>query len=278
MSYRFALGTANFANYNGQALEPQFCEKLIDKALAKRISIFDTSSAYGQAEIILSDRLKQIPDKEIEILCKTGLPNWQTNMSNSIARFPQKRVTLMYHNWADGNGDLAQLWEMCQFAEKNKCDFGVSTYGPFDPLKYLDLQIGNTVQIEFNILNWRHMVDVLPKARSMGCKVYLRSVFQRGFLTNKKAPFVDHNEIKLAPVLKELYLLADANGMSLEELSLKFVIELAPEQRIILGCESPTEIEKNLSYSGPLQESVMEKIKDLTWDINFKLTDLRNWK
>ncbi len=278
MTCRFALGTANFHDYHGKILDTQFCDKILDKAIASNIKTFDTSHSYGMAEKILADKLRNISDRDIEIICKTGIPDWRDNMALSVSRFHNKHITLMWHNWADGQSDLNLLWEMSQVAEKNKCNFGVSTYGPYDPLKYLDLQIGNTVQVEFNILNWRHMVDVLPKARSMGCKVYLRSVFQRGYLTNRRAPFVDNNENKLAPILKELYLLADSNGMTLEELALKFVIELAPEQRIIIGCDTPQEIEKNLKYQGSLSEPIMEKIKDLTWSIDFKLTDLRTWK
>lgn len=197
---KLCLGTVQFGlNYgiqgNGQPQEEKAFE-MLSYAIDNGIEVFDTASAYGEAEKVLGDFFRTYP----EVLDKIGVvsklkpdafkkgkeEHWGEiavqNAKESLIRLGIKRFTAyLFHNAAYIFSEKAvkALYEVKTAGLTER--IGVSIYTPEEAMKALDYSQIEAIQIPYNLFD--HRLDkcgFFEKAEEKGVLVFARSSLLQG--------------------------------------------------------------------------------------------------
>lgn len=275
---RLVLGCANLDNQYQNIISITAAEEFIDFALTSGIAKFDTSSQYGGSEPLLASRLKRLYDNRIQVISKYVQVDWKNQIDTSLERFNGKIATLLWHDFERTPARKAHYYKIAEYLRNRKINSGMSVYGINDARQAFEL-FPDVVQIDCNLLTWRTMIDAVAEARSRGIKIMIRSVFARGYLTSKVMLNRNLTMCPLREEIKKLYDLAIFHGISLEEMAFRFIKDITDLEQIVVGVSYKHEIKEIVSWSKKpfMHDSIHDRIRELTMDVNYEKADLRKW-
>ncbi len=229
-------------------------------------NFFDTAWAYGYREVFSQDHVLQYAD---QIRKKLG--------TDSID-------LLQFHVWDDSWTDDA---EFRSTVEKLKDGGWIRSFGlslnrwePENGIKALHTGLVDVVQVIYNIFDQAPEDKLLPLCQernvgviarvpldegSLGGKMTLETRFPKGdWRAGYFGPENLANTIKRVDQLKKIL----PTGMTLPEMSLRFILSHPAVSTTIVGMRSPEHVRQNVAASdaGPLDSALLAELKKHRWD------------
>lgn len=235
---------------------------MLDFAYAQGIRIFDTASAYGDAEEILgefmssrhlTDKIKIITKLKPNIIQETAGEPYEIilgNLSLSLARLKREYVDgYLFHTPAYIKDEklvacLSRLKD--QGLVKN---IGVSIYEAEDAIYAAKLAAVDYIQIPYSILDQRlSQTDFFKLARANHKTVFARSAFLQGlfFMPEDKIP-AQLSEVKA--YFKELDGIIAKYGLSRQEAALLFSGQNPEIDYVVFGVDNLDQLKEDLKIA-----------------------------
>lgn len=248
------IGTANFiAAYGLQPAAAPPGAALVLSAMDRGVNYIDTAAAYGDAEQVLGGIAGAIAARGARVATKvavapaSGADAVLGDVQASLSRLRMPRVdTLLLHSAGADVLNAAAIEDACNVMRERgwAARTGASTYGAKDAAAALEKPWCGAVQFEYSLLN----TSVLPAARAarrQGQELIARSVLCKGLLTNswREAPAL---AAPLVPMLTALEARAAAWGYSLPGLAIRFALDTAGLDVVLVGVGSDSELDAAL--------------------------------
>lgn len=293
---KLILGTAQLGmkygvnNLRGQLTHKESF-KLLDCAFNLGIDTIDTASAYGEAENIIGEYIRNT-NNHIKVCTKLIHNIYGYDKIDKIEKEIDRSLTNLNVDYIDhyfvhdikdiiNNKDLISI--LSEFKGKKINKIGISLYDKED-LEYVLENYGDsidTVQIPYNVLN-KNSVDEEMKInlRSKNIEVFARSIYVQGliFCSKNKLDLIHKNAYKYIEKLKRISIKYD---MTLEELSFQYVNSNDFIKSIIIGCEDEKQIIRNVSMLHNkkifLSNEDIEDIDSEFINIEKEIVDPRLW-
>lgn len=260
---RLVLGTAQLgmpygiANHTGQ---PDFetAVSIVKIAWGGGIREFDTAQAYGESEAVLGKALSSLGiSKDARIITKLD-PKLEPHQGQDIRRAIKRSLErlqlpslygLMLHR-EEWLGHLDRGLEKTLRAlvlDGTVQHLGVSLYTPARAVQALESDIFGMIQVPANILDRRFAdAGVFNLAAEKGKQVYIRSVFLQGLLLMKPEGLPSHMAFARDTISKVDSLCA-RHGYTRPKMVLFYIKEKYPHAKIIMGAETPIQLEQNIN-------------------------------
>ena len=254
---------------------------LIRRALELGINYIDTAAAYGRSESLVGRACVGLTRRPV-IATKLSIRD-AGHARLLTGQALRQSVEQALHQSLQSLGvevlDLVQLHSLdARFATPELLDllaqycqrgwvryWGVTTYGEEAPLDALDHpeQIC-ALQIPYSALDRQMERKVLPRARSQGMGVVLRSIFLQGVLSHR-LDSLPASLAGLSPLAAPLLRLARDAGMALAELALRFAAFAPGAHSAIFGTTSVSELEANIRAveAGPLPPDLVAAVRTI---------------
>lgn len=235
---------------------------LVERALERGITTFDTAPAYGESEA----RLGRLLGTRGRVWTKVASGDPARSLDASLERLRRSRVELLqWHNWtaALGQDDAwTSAWRSLR-GDARVAQLGATTYGVADAVAAAESGLFDVVQCEFHILN-QGVVNALANACGKGTSkvaVAVRSVLLQGALTD------DGRELPDLPVLREgvARARAAAEGVGLTRLAMRAALEHDAIAYVLVGIDRLEQIEEasHIASGAPLDAATAARIADL---------------
>ena len=279
---RIALGTVQWgldygiSNIKGIPSDKEL-RLILSKADQNDISVFDTSSIYGNSEIRLGDNYSN----KRKIVTKVGELNGdslKTSLLRSLKRLKSSNIYGYLFHKPEILLNNNYLWEdmkMLKLSGMTK-KIGYSVYEP-NELEILinKKMIPDIVQIPYSLLD-RKFESYLNFLKEKKVEIHVRSIFLQG-LYFKKISELGEKFKSLRAAFEELDLIKAKYGFSILDLALGFVKMNKAIDRIIIGVETQEQLCSILnSYSSNLPLKVFEDIRKIKIKDIFILNPV-NW-
>lgn len=285
---RIALGTAQFGldygitNRTGVLSERAACAVL---ARAREVGIqwLDTAAAYGKAELVLGRMAA--PGSGFRICTKVVTARdaadtvraAQSQFEASLGRLGRERVdVLMIHDAQQllgADGAALHRWLAAQKEAGRALAIGASVYDGAEALALTARFALDWIQLPLNVLDQRALVDgTLAQLAARGVSIQARSALLQGLLLADPQRLPPAFDAARAP-LARLRAAAAANGISVLALALTFVASLPEVAHIVLGVESPAQLDECVQALGTSSSSDW---RDLACD-DPAIVDPRRW-
>ena len=278
---RLVLGTVQFglnygiANTHGKPSDDQVAD-ILSAAYNSGIRILDTAASYGESEQVLGRVLKRlgllqemclvskIPPIPPDMSCAEGEAMIDASLERSLKNLGVPSLyAILFHR----EENLDYLPVLRKWQEKGAVRFvGTSVDG------VLPLGIGDcdAVQIPSNVLDRRFLS--LIKATDRKARVFVRSVYLQGLLLMPEERIPEHLRVVL-PIRQALTALAEAAGMTLSELCMRYLLSFPGVEGVLTGVDTVEQLEMNVALAerGALPEdllkAVMAAVPDLAENI-----------
>jgi len=265
---KLGLGTVQWgmaygiANRAGQATTIEV-GNLIRVAKRHGITLLDTAHAYGEAEKVLGEQ--SVASNGFRVVTKT-MPLGSNNVTEHDAALVSAAFLeslrwlkcthvyglLIHHadNLLAAGGD--RLWAILQdFKAQSRVEkIGVSVYHPNQLVKILDRYPIDLVQLPFNLYDQRFMqTGLLGRLKEGGVEILTRSAFLQGLLLFPPAQLPEHfsairnHHAKLHRQISEA-------GLTPLEACLRFCLDHAEIDQVIVGCETAKQFDEILAAAG----------------------------
>lgn len=247
------------------------------------IYTLDTAAAYGDAELILGEQIKNIQPKKFNIITKFNLkeyPSPKDSFHQSLIKLKQESVeTIMFHNYNDFiSTKNSELNEILNLKGNKFKKLGISLYTNEEVASICRLNIFDLVQLPFNVLdnsNLRQEYFEMLKAKNI--EIHTRSVFLQGLIFMEKNT-IPINLKPLIPYLTQLDKIASDFSIKKEALILQYALTNPLISGVLIGVDSLNQLKSNLFISEQIiPKEAIEEINK----INVKETSLLNpslWK
>lgn len=286
MMQKLILGTAQLGfNYgiNNQHGKPSRDDAYHILNIAKQhgIKTLDTAQAYGDAIDIIGEFHKN--NEPFNIITKFTYSenlNIEKYLNSIIQKLNiDKLEAVLFHRFSELTAHTEILTILSLLKQKNLINkIGVSIYTNKELMLCAGMHEIDLVQLPFNLLdNYSLRSAGMQKAVQHKKTIHVRSVFLQGlfFMPVKNLPEL----LKpLKPYLNALHQIADEQNMGLNELALKYVLQINEIDGVIIGVDSAEQLKTNLSVlnKNPLSQSVIEHINSI--HVSFpKLLNPVNW-
>lgn len=265
---------------------------VLDKAAELGVNTWDTANNYGDSERVIGNWVTEKRGPTPNIITKIGP---LTHASPAALRDDILRQTekcckdlqqdsldmLMLHSFEDYAYDP----DVCTKAFQEFKDQGIirtsaiSAYSNHDYRVMAD-SVFDAVQIPLNVFDWQKVengeLEALHKA---GKAIFTRSVFLQGlvFLDPEKLP---EKMMFCKPALEKYQLLCKEFEVSPAVLALSYVLGLPGVTSVVLGCQTPEQVESNcqmLSNSITLTADQMASLRDAFVNVDPRMLDPRQW-
>jgi aryl-alcohol dehydrogenase-like predicted oxidoreductase len=283
----------------------------LDRAIELGCNFFDTAYAYGEghSERLLRRTLAGHRDKRRFVATKVPPKNrvWPGKADTSIAQvFPRAYIREMTERSLENLGvdriDLQQLhvWNDAwvdddgwrRAAEDLKREgliegFGISVnrWEPANVLRALDTGLVDSVQVVYNVFDQAPEDELFPACQQRSVAVIARVPFDEGSLTGALhggSTWPDGDWRNLYFTAEYLRLTLDRvdrlrplvePGGALPGLALRFILHHPAVSTTIPGMRTVAHVEANLAESdrGPLEASVVDKLREHRWDRNWEI-------
>jgi aryl-alcohol dehydrogenase-like predicted oxidoreductase len=256
---RIALGTAQFGldygvtNRAGKVPE-EVARAVLARARVLGIEWLDTAAAYGTAETVLG-RLAS-PASGFRICTKVvsaadaGDPigGAQRQFEASLARLGRSGVdVLMIHDAQQllgADGTALYRWLAAQKGAGRARAIGASVYDGAQALALTERFRLDWIQLPLSVLDQRALVDgTLARLKSHGVSVQARSALLQGLLLADPQHLPAAFAAAGVP-LARVHAAAAASAVSALGLALGFVANVAEVDQIVLGVESPAQLDE----------------------------------
>jgi aryl-alcohol dehydrogenase-like predicted oxidoreductase len=299
---RMTLGTAQLglnygiANRIGQpSLER--AHEILKRALALGINAFDTAPSYGNSETIVGaffERQKasfkmpiiitKIP--KIQPLSKASFEQVYAfirgSLIRSASRLKMKQIPIaLVHHAPDVTTYGKDVTESLNTLKKEGLIkySGVSVYDPDEVEEFLRIGQMEAIEIPVNLFD-RRLIDqgLLLELAKKEIMVLARSVFLQGlfFLDPEKLPVALHLAVK---PLRQLRLLSQETGVSIESLAVTFVRDLPGINSLVMGVETVEQLKRDIEVlNAPhLPDRINEKLAQYYSNLPEKLINPSLW-
>ena len=271
----------------------------IDRALELGVNYIDTAPGYANSEEVLGRALEGVTRPYILSTKLGGRPQpFKPQDKSCLMESVKESLRLLKRD----HFDILMIHEPDRPGQYDWWSDPLRFYGPaLDVLDDLKQQgvirftgLGGTTAYElphiirtsrfdvvltaFNYsLLWREAeLEVLPAAREMGMGVIIGSPLQQGALARRYDDQVKHgarwlNSPRRAQYLA-LYRFLDEVGMSVSEMSLRFVISNPDVACTLMGARSAEEVEQNVAAieKGPLPPDILKRLDEIAAMVPFR--------
>lgn len=269
-------------------------------------NFFDTAWAYGdgKSDGLLGQIIARNRDKRLYAASKIPPMNgkWPAIPSyRYLDVFPPEHVfkharlireklgvdkidVLQFHVWDD---DWTREPAFRETVDKLKTDGWISWFGlslnrwePENGLEAIRTGLVDVIQVIYNIFDQAPEDKLFPLCKEMNIGVIARVPLDEGSLSGKFKPetkfpksdwrsryFGPENLAATLPRVEALKMLP-RDGMTLPEMSLRFVLSNPVVSTTIIGMRKPDHVKENVATSdaGPLDAELLQKLKPHRWD------------
>ena len=278
----------------------------LERAVELGCNFFDTAWAYGQghSERLLGRLLRSRPGARLHSASKIPPRNlkWPATAEMSlddtfppdhIRAFAEKSLEnigvgtldlLQFHTWHDAWAD-DERWQRAVASLKGEglvraVGISVNRFQPENGLEALRTGLIDAVQVVYNIFDQAPEDELYPLCRKLGIAVIARVPFDEGTLTGtlrrdsswpqgdfRNAYFAGDN--LRASVERAERLRPDVpGGMTMPELSLRFILANPDVTTIIPGMRKRAHVDANIAASDgrPLDPALVQRLRAHRWD------------
>lgn len=278
----------------------------LDLAVEQGCTFFDTAWAYGHgvSERMLGDLLKRHPDRRLRVATKIPPLNraWPPGPDDTLNDvFPPSHIRefvhrslenlrveridlLQFHVWEDRWADSPR-WQRA--VEDLKSDglidgFGLSVnrWEPANCLRALDTGLVDVIQVIYNLFDQSPEDELFERARLDDVAIIARVPFDEGGLTGQLTrdtvfPEGDWRAVyfgpeNLGPTVDRAERLQKVlpDGMTLPELSLRFILNHPAVATVIPGMRRAEHVRANFAAAGhgPLDAELLSELREHRWD------------
>lgn len=277
----------------------------LQMSVDKGCNFFDTAWAYGagRSEKLLARLIKANPDKKLYAATKVPPKNqgWPALPEYTLEDcYPPDHVEEYVHKSLENLGvdsiDVIQLhtWDDSWFEddrwlrrlEKLREQGLVSAIGlslnrwePWNGLKAVTSGAIDSVQVIYNIFDQSPEDELFPACREHDVAVIARVPFDEGSLTGtltkdsiwpegdyRNRYFCEENLNDTLPRIEALRGVL-AEGMTLAEMALRFILSNETVTTVIPGMRNPNNVEQNIAAGekGPLPSELIEVLREHKW-------------
>lgn len=278
----------------------------LDRAVELGCTFFDTAWAYGEghSERLLGALLKRHPDKRLYTATKIPPRNrqWPARAEyrlqdvfppdyireyteRSLKNIDAQTIDLQqFHVWSDAWAE-DESWQRAVAALKEEklvraVGISINRWQPANVVKALATGLIDAVQVVYNIFDQQPEDVLFPECERRNIGVIARVPFDEGSLTgtlslDSRWPEGDFRNIYFQPdnlrntIERVERLRPDlADGMSMTETSLRFILEHPAVTTVIPGMRKLPHVEGNLAVSDarPLSREEMDRLRRHRWD------------
>jgi len=293
--HRLTIGTAQLGMAYGVANvtgKPSRAGALavVDTALARGITAFDTAQDYGECESLLGDLwadLGELRTRGITVVTKLGRavdvrdPSAVRRASAESARRLRRRPSaILLHHPQHVDAALDGSWSTLEWlGDVVEADaVGVSTYTPHQFAQAVDDPRVGVIQAPLNILDQRLIrTGLLSWAERRGKRVFIRSVFLQGLLVLSAAALPEHM-VFARPFLQRVAGICADHGCEVKAAALAFALLNSRSAEVIIGCETPAQLAENVELVQSVDEfaPVVEDLRQLEIPPD-RVLDPRQW-
>jgi aryl-alcohol dehydrogenase-like predicted oxidoreductase/spore coat polysaccharide biosynthesis protein SpsF (cytidylyltransferase family) len=265
------LGTAQLGmdygrvNDSGQPARSE-AVAIVHRAIAQGVTALDTARAYQDSEAVLGEALTVNPQLQARVITKIDLSDWQglsaerevrrrvdDSVSASCCALQKRTLdTLLLHLWEHRHVCSGAAWRrMLELRDSGKVAvLGASVYEPDQALEALrDKQIKH-LQIPINVLDWRWAAAGVDQAIAdrPDVIVHARSVLLQGILAHSAERWPQVAGFDVTACKRKLLVLAKKFGRDgVVDLCVAYVRSLNWITSVIIGCETPSQLEENVN-------------------------------
>ena len=282
---KLVLGTVQFGvnyginNTSGQVTQEEVC-KILKTAKKSGITTLDTSSGYGESEMVLGKCLKETKTS-FNIVSKYPRcgEDVRTTFEKSINNLcVDSLYGYLVHHFEYYQEKPEQFDEMMALKNEGKIEkIGFSLYNVNQLQFLLDHDVKfDILQFPYNIFD-RQFEPYMSLLTDSGVEIHTRSAFLQGLF------FKDINTLpeKLKPLkgyLDSLHKYCKEKALTIEQIALGYVIANKDVKGALIGVDNNTQLEANLKVASfNISNNEIDFIKSL--DIKEKeLLNPVNWK
>jgi len=262
---KLVLGTVQFGldyginNPNGKPVRDKSLA-MLDFAYEKGIRIFDTASAYGDAEEILGEFIqsRNLTGK-IKVITKVkpniveGLDNnfydiILENLLGSLKKLKMDYVDGYLFHTPSYIRDEKLVECLCKLKEQGLVkNIGVSIYEEEDALYAAELDVVDYIQVPYSIFDQRlDKTNFFEVAKKNNKTIFARSAFLQGlfFMPEEKIPL--HLE-KVKEYFKELDDIIAKYNLSRQQIALFFSYQNKGIDYVVFGVDNTEQLRENIS-------------------------------
>jgi len=291
------LGTVQFGiQYGIQANtrpNKQTAFEIMSYALAHGIHWFDTAAAYGTAEEILGDYIKENPfqARNMYIVSKldshalTDIP--VAKRKEVIRKNIQERLKRLHRQQIDGYifHDASLIFDAdavdaldCVRQEGFAKSIGVSIYTPQEAMQALTYPQINIIQIPYNVFD--HRLDhcgFFEAAQKKNVRIFARSSLLQGLAVMKPEYLPEHMKFA-GPFLAEFHRICEGAAVSPLQAAISFASHHPGIDYLLFGVDSREQMSEYLScVSKALPHEVEEAFNTAFRTIPEKLVNPSRW-
>lgn len=261
---KLVLGTVQFGldyginNFDGKPTREKSLA-MLDLAYETGIRIFDTASAYGDAEEILGEFIqsRNLTDK-IKIITKVKpniIDELDDNFYDIILENLLSSLKKLKRDYVDGylfhtpsyirNTKLVEC--LCKFKEQGLVkNIGVSIYEEDDALYAAELDVVDYIQIPYSIFDQRlSKIDFFEIAKKNNKTVFARSAFLQGLFFMPKEKIPAHLE-KVKEYFKELDAIINRYNLSRQQIALLFSYQNKNIDYVVFGVDNVAQLQEDI--------------------------------
>ena len=281
--------------------------RALDRAVELGCNFFDTAAAYGEghSERLLGDLLRRHRDVQLVVASKVPPKNrrWPGRATSAADEvFPYEHVIectnatlrnlgaetidlqqlhVWDDAWAHADGWCRAVRQLKQSGKVRAFGISVNRWEPTNVLRALETGLVDAVQVVYNVFDQSAEDVLFPICQRDGIAVIARVPFDEGSLTGTLRPdsrwpegdwrniyFAPAHLIETLPRVDRVRRDADAMGMSLPELALRFILAHPAVTTTIPGMRRREHVDANLAASdkSPLTPNMVERLRVHRWN------------
>lgn len=289
---KFCLGTVQMgqkygvANALGRQPSQQESFSVLQVALDRGISYFDTASIYGTSEEVLGT-FHLAGRHGTHIISK--LPPGTEDSDKAVLEELRKTLNRLQADRVDGYllhdaRDMERqgiVRGLCKAKEKGLVgSIGVSVYEPGDAYYAVSASWVDYVQIPYNVLDQRlDEADFFYQAQRYGVKVFARSLFLQGLLTMEVDKLPEHLEDAL-PWLERFQSISREHGFARKDAAFLYGLLHPGIDYVVFGVDSLSQLEENLRIVQRVGEfkTCYEALHGAFRDVDRKIINPSLWR
>lgn len=254
--------------------------KILKKAYKNKINHIDTAKNYGDSELKISKYLKNNSKEKWNIITKINKNQTLINEYNkSKILFGDNLSCILAHNTIIFKSKKFQKEILFFKKKKIKLNIGVSVYNEKEIFEVIKCRSKpNIIQVPINILDTRlYKSGILKLLKNLKIKIHARSIFLQGlFFLGDRFMFEKFPDLNI--VIKNLRKIAKKNKLNLAELSLNWVYSLPEINKVVIGINDSTQLNKNLlSLKKKLSKKTINNALKMNYT-NKRVLNPQNWK
>ena len=281
--------------------------RALDRAVDRGCNFFDTAWAYGDghSERLLGALLRRRSSKELIVASKVPPKNRQwpgragtpaddvfpyehvttyteATLSNlGVETIDLQQLHVWDDSWTDANGWRDAVEDLKRAGKIRAFGISVNRWQPENIVRVLETRIVDAVQVVYNIFDQAPEDILFPACSRLGVAVIARVPFDEGSLTGTLRPdstwpsgdwrniyFAPPHLAETLPRVDAVRREADAAGLSLPELALRFILSNPAVTTTIPGMRRMAHVDANLAASerGALAPDVLSRLRAHRWD------------